>query len=138
MWPNEQINGISFCGALMNGENRAVFFSHVGEGGSRTCSPAYTCLKRTRWCLRLSALERYQCFLLVQVRFEADITAGASRAAVLCCRFVLASVRLEPNRLRIHVGTEINLPSTAPVVHRMSRTLNYVLLMCAAASFWLI
>lgn len=30
MWPNEQINGISFCGALMNGETRAGFF---GEGG---------------------------------------------------------------------------------------------------------
>lgn len=26
MWPNEQINGISFCGALMNGENHAIFF----------------------------------------------------------------------------------------------------------------
>lgn len=26
MWPNEQINGISFCGALMNGENHVSFF----------------------------------------------------------------------------------------------------------------
>lgn len=26
MWPNEQINGISFCGALMNGGNRVFFF----------------------------------------------------------------------------------------------------------------
>lgn len=72
------------------------------------------------------------------MRFEADITAGASRAAALCCRLVLASVRLEPNRPRIHVGTEINSPSTAPVVHRMSQTLNYVLPVCAVASFRLI
>lgn len=32
MWPNEQINGISFCGALMNGEKRAAFF-HMAVGG---------------------------------------------------------------------------------------------------------
>lgn len=32
MWPNEQINGISFCGALMNGENRAGFFTWRGGG----------------------------------------------------------------------------------------------------------
>ena len=30
MWPNEQINGISFCGALMNGENHAIFFFQHG------------------------------------------------------------------------------------------------------------
>lgn len=72
------------------------------------------------------------------MRFEADITAGASLAAALCRRLVLASVRLEPNRPRIHVGTEINSPSPAPVVHRMSRTLNYVLLQRTVASFQLI
>lgn len=31
MWPNEQINGISFCGALMNGEIHAIFSNTGGE-----------------------------------------------------------------------------------------------------------
>lgn len=31
MWPNEQINGISFCGVLMNGENHAIFLRQGGE-----------------------------------------------------------------------------------------------------------
>lgn len=35
MWPNEQINGISFCGALMNGENHAIFFFLRRVGGWR-------------------------------------------------------------------------------------------------------
>lgn len=37
MWPNEQIKGISFCGALMNGENHVffvVFF--LTQGGEQT------------------------------------------------------------------------------------------------------
>lgn len=61
MWPNEQINGISFCGALMNGEKRAAFFHMAGGRGGIT--RAYTRLKRARWCLGGSALERNQCFL---------------------------------------------------------------------------
>ena len=36
MWPNEQINGISFCGALMNGENHAIFFFFFNTGGENT------------------------------------------------------------------------------------------------------
>lgn len=36
MWPNEQINGISFCGALMNGENHAIFFFINTGGRTRT------------------------------------------------------------------------------------------------------
>lgn len=41
MWPNEQINGISFCGALMNGEKRAAFF-HMAVGGGGGGSRALT------------------------------------------------------------------------------------------------
>lgn len=62
------------------------------------------------------------------MRFEADINARASLAAVLWCSPVLASVRLEPNRPCIHLGTGINSPRTAPVVLRVLRTLNYVVL----------
>lgn len=32
MWPNEQINGISFCGALMNGGNHVFFSTEAGRG----------------------------------------------------------------------------------------------------------
>lgn len=53
---------------------------------------------------------------VLQVRFEADINARASLAAVLWCSPVLASVRLEPNRACIHLGTGINSPRTGPVV----------------------
>lgn len=60
------------------------------------------------------------------MRFEADINACASLAAVLWCSPVLASVRLEPNRPCIHLGTGINSPRTEPVVHRVLQTLNYV------------
>lgn len=66
MWPNEQINGISFCGALMNGEKRAAFFHMavvVGGGVRGGITRACTRLKRARWCLGGSALERNQCFL---------------------------------------------------------------------------
>lgn len=45
MWPNEQINGISFCGALMNGENHATFFFKTGgglEGHAHTLSHTQT------------------------------------------------------------------------------------------------
>ena len=35
MWPNEQINGISFCGALMNGENHAIFYFFFQHGGRK-------------------------------------------------------------------------------------------------------
>lgn len=49
MWPNEQINGISFCGALMNGENHVFFF--VTQGGEQThththADDEFICLKR--------------------------------------------------------------------------------------------
>lgn len=74
-------------------------------------------------------LDKNQCCLRVlQVRIEADINACASLAAILWCSPVLASVRLEPNRLCIHLGTGINSPTTAPVVLGVSRTLNYAVL----------
>lgn len=69
------------------------------------------------------------------MRFEADITARASLAAALWCSPVLASVRLEPNRPCIHLGTDINSPSTAPVVLRVLQTLNYVVLERTVARF---
>lgn len=74
----------------------------------------------------LSLLDKNQCCLgVLQVRFEADINACASLAAILWCSPVLASVRLEPNRPCIHLGTGINLPRTVPVVLRVWQTLNY-------------
>lgn len=36
MWPNEQINGISFCGALMNGENHTIFLTQGGRTHMQT------------------------------------------------------------------------------------------------------
>lgn len=69
------------------------------------------------------------------MRFEADINARASLAAILWCSPVLASVRLEPKRPCIHLGTGINSPRTAPVVPRVLRTLNYVVLECTVAHF---
>lgn len=48
----------------MNGEKRAAFFSHGGGAGVwGGITRAYTRLKRARWCLGGSALERNQCFL---------------------------------------------------------------------------
>lgn len=69
------------------------------------------------------------------MRFEADINARASLAAILWCSPVLASVRLEPNRPCIHLGTGINSPTTAPVVPRVLQTLNYVVPECTVAHF---
>lgn len=69
------------------------------------------------------------------MRFEADINARVSLAAILWCSPVLASVRLEPNRPCIHLGTGINSPRTAPVVLRVLQTLNYVVLECTVAHF---
>lgn len=69
------------------------------------------------------------------MRFEADINARAFLAAILWCSPVLASVRLEPNRPSIHLGTGTNSPRTAPVVLRVLQTLNYVVLECTVAHF---
>lgn len=69
------------------------------------------------------------------MRFEADINACASLAAILWCSPVLASVRLEPNRPCIHLGTGINSPRTGPVVRRVLQTLNYVVPECTVARF---
>lgn len=46
MWPNEQINGISFCGALMNGENHAIFFFQHGGRKHTHTEREFICLKQ--------------------------------------------------------------------------------------------
>lgn len=56
-------------------------------------------------------------------------------AAALWCGPVLASVRLEPNRSRIHLGTGISSPRTASVVLGAFRTLNYAEPECTPAHF---
>ena len=70
------------------------------------------------------------------MRFEADITARASLAAAVWCSPVLASVCLEPNWPCIHLGTDINSPSTGPVVLRALQTLNYAALERTVAHFY--
>lgn len=66
MWPNEQINGISFCGALMNGENVLLFFFFFtwrGGGGWVVVAGGGDHAHGTNngdGDLRLAALERNQ------------------------------------------------------------------------------
>lgn len=98
----------------MNGENHAIFFK-MGWGGGGGAHIRTVCefirLKRLvhkQWLsLRLVMLDKNQCSVgVLQVRFEADITARASLVAALWCSPVLASVRLELNRPCIHLGTD--------------------------------
>lgn len=69
------------------------------------------------------------------MRFEADFNTRASLAVILWCSSVLASVRLEPNWLCIHLGIGTESPRIAPVVLTVMKTLLIKSGLCSEAHF---